>query len=285
MGSLTSLGITFDNNQTVFLPGQHVRGKCVVNLKGSVKIRAITIVMKGVAKVHWSEPRGPTGEGGEHFNAKMEYFSRRLLLYGIEGALTATEVLSEGRHEYPFSFQLPSSGLSTSFEGTHGSIRYWMKAEIDKPWSKRLTHSTKKAFTVISHIDISRSEYQLPVAGNSQKTVCCWLCINDPISLHVMTDRKGFCAGESIAIRADFENLSRRKVIPYASLYQRQTFLAGGKFRKENKKLTAVKGGTIQPGKNIQWAAQLLKIPVVSPSISNCILIQNDYFVRVCIIK
>ncbi|KAG1669170.1 Arrestin domain-containing protein 3 [Nymphon striatum] len=248
MGRLKSFEITFDNNRTVFLPGQHVRGKCVVNLKGSVKIRAITIVMKGVAKVHWSEPRSFSsglGRHTEHYNAEIEYFSKRLVLCGIEGALTATEVLSEGRHEYPFSFQLPSrsqnkllldfsSGVSTSFEGTHGSIRYWMKAEIDKPWS--FNHSTKKAFTVIS---------------------------------------------ESIAIRADFENLSRRKVIPYATLYQTQTFVAGGKTRNKKNKLTAVKGGTIQPGKTIQWAAQLLKIPVVSPSISNCSLIKIDYFVRV----
>lgn len=54
-----------------------------------------------------------------------------------------------------FSF----SGISTSFEGKHGSIRYWVKAEIDKPWS--FNHKTKKAFTVISPIDINRPEYMV----------------------------------------------------------------------------------------------------------------------------
>ena len=51
------------------------------------------------------------------------------------------------------------SGIATSFEGKHGSIRYWLKAEMDKPWS--FNHKTKKAFTVISPIDINKAEYQV----------------------------------------------------------------------------------------------------------------------------
>jgi len=50
-------------------------------------------------------------------------------------------------------------GISTSFEGKHGSVRYWLKAEIDKPWSFNV--KTKKAFTVISPIDINKAEYQV----------------------------------------------------------------------------------------------------------------------------
>lgn len=50
-------------------------------------------------------------------------------------------------------------GIATSFEGKHGSIRYWLKAEMDKPWS--FNHKTKRAFTVISPIDINKPEYQV----------------------------------------------------------------------------------------------------------------------------
>lgn len=52
-------------------------------------------------------------------------------------------------------------GIATSFEGKHGSIRYWLKAEMDKPWS--FNHKTKKAFTVISPIDINKPEYQVRI--------------------------------------------------------------------------------------------------------------------------
>jgi len=59
-------------------------------------------------------------------------------------------------------------GISTSFEGKHGSVRYWLKAEIDKPWSFNV--KTKKAFTVISPIDINKAEYQVAVS-------CCILLL------------------------------------------------------------------------------------------------------------
>lgn len=56
-----------------------------------------------------------------------------------------------------YRYSLAQSGISTSFEGKYGSVRYWLKGEVEKPWS--FNHKTKKAFTVISHIDINRSEY------------------------------------------------------------------------------------------------------------------------------
>lgn len=43
--------------------------------------------------------------------------------------------------------------LATSFEGKHGSVRYWVKAELHRPWL--LPMKTKKEFTVFEHIDIN----------------------------------------------------------------------------------------------------------------------------------
>ena len=47
--------------------------------------------------------------------------------------------------------------MVTSFEGKHGSIRYYLKAELDKPWA--FNHKLKKLFTVINPIDINEREY------------------------------------------------------------------------------------------------------------------------------
>lgn len=62
-------------------------------------------------------------------------------------------VLPAGRHEFPFSFQLPEETLVTSFEGKHGSIRYWVKVKLHRPWST--VKKIKKEFTVIEPIDIN----------------------------------------------------------------------------------------------------------------------------------
>lgn len=45
----------------------------------------------------------------------------------------------------------------TSFEGRHGSIRYYLKVELDKPWA--FNHKLKKIFTIIKPIDINEREY------------------------------------------------------------------------------------------------------------------------------
>lgn len=43
--------------------------------------------------------------------------------------------------------------LATSFEGKHGSVRYWVKAKLHRPWST--VKKAKKEFTVIEPIDIN----------------------------------------------------------------------------------------------------------------------------------
>lgn len=281
MGKLKAFDIVLDGYRSVYHPGQAVRGKCVLELKGDMRLKAVRVFMRGLAKVHWTESRSTGNRLGaytEHYNAEMEYFFQGQTLFGSETG-DGRDVLTEGHHEFNFTFLLPSTGVTTSFEGKYGSIRYWLKAEVEKPWS--FNHKTKKAFTVISPIDINRNEYLTAVESSVEKTLCCWCCTSGPISLYARTDRKGYCPGESIAITADFENLSGRTVVPHATLHQTQTFLAGGKSRSRHCKFTTVTGVALQPGRSANWDAQLLKIPAVSPSITNCCLIHVEYTVRI----
>ncbi|CAG2167073.1 unnamed protein product, partial [Oppiella nova] len=229
----------------------------------------------------WTESRSTGNRLGaytEHYNSEIEYFFKKQVLCGPESS-DSREVLSEGHHEFLFVFQLPNGGISTSFEGKYGNVRYWLKAEVEKPWG--FNHKTKKAFTVISPIDINRREYLIPVENSIEKSLCCLCCTSGPIHLYARTDRTGYCPGESISITAEFENHSRRAIIPHATLYQSQTFLASGKSRCRRFKFTIVTGLAIQPRRTANWDSQLLKIPAVSPSIVNCSLIKVEYAVRI----
>ncbi|KAL8602265.1 hypothetical protein ACOMHN_022778 [Nucella lapillus] len=283
MGKVKCFEIILSDNKSVFHPGERVLGQVIVELKGDMKMRSLRIFMRGVAKVHWTESRSTGSRLGsytEHFNAEVEYFFKRQVLFGGEIS-DGRDTLTEGRHEFNFSFELPMGGISTSFEGKHGSIRYWLKAEMDKPWS--FNHKTKKAFTVISPIDINRPEYQTQVESSVEKTLCCWLCTSGPISITSRTDRRGYCPGESTAISAEFDNHSSRTVIPYATLYQTQAFFASGKSRIRRTKFTVLTGLPIAPGTRGSWDSQLLKIPAVSPSIINCCVMKVDYYVKVAL--
>ena len=78
--------------------------------------------------------------------------------------------------------------MATSFEGKYGNIRYWLKAELGKPWS--FAYKTKKPITVISPIDINRAEFMAPVETAVEKNICCWWCVSAPVTAEIRTDRK-----------------------------------------------------------------------------------------------
>ncbi|XP_055354041.1 arrestin domain-containing protein 3-like [Paramacrobiotus metropolitanus] len=285
MGRIKNLEIILLGDRSVFQRGETVRGKLIIEVEKLLKIRYIRILIRGVARVHWTESRNNGARLGgygmlytEHFTAEVEYVNKKLLLLGSENG-ESRETLAEGRHEYRFTFALPNSAIATSFEGKYGSIRYWLKAELGKPWA--FAYKTKKPFTVISPIDINRTEFGTPSEAALEKMICCLWCVSAPVQAEIRTDRRGYCPGESIAISALFTNGTRRNITPHATLYQIQSFTANGKSRSRAIKLTTVSGVSIPAGETGYWDAQLLKVPAVSPSILNCQLIKVDYQVKI----
>ncbi|NXF41983.1 ARRD3 protein, partial [Nyctibius bracteatus] len=187
--------------------------------------------------------------------------------------------IHSGRHEYAFSFELPQIPLATSFEGRHGSVRYWVKAELHRPWL--LPVKLKKEFTVFEHIDINTPLLLSPQAGTKEKTLCCWLCTSGPISLSAKIERKGYTPGESIQIFAEIENCSSRVVVPKAAIYQTQAFYAKGKMKEVKQLVANLRGESLSSGKTETWNGKQLKIPPVSPSILDCSIIRVEYSLMV----
>ncbi|XP_056288957.1 arrestin domain-containing protein 3-like isoform X3 [Pseudoliparis swirei] len=165
--------------------------------------------------------------------------------------------------------------LATSFEGRHGSVRYWLQAELRRPWLPPLR--VKKEFIVFEHIDINTPLLLAPQAGSKEKTLCCWFCASGPISLSAKIERKGYTPGESIQIFAEVENCSSRVVVPKAALYQTQTFYAKGKGKQIQQLVSSLRGEPLPQGKSQSWGGKLLQIPPVSPSILDCPIIRVEY--------
>ena len=95
MGKVKSFEIVFTNNKNVYQPGDKVSGQCIVDLKGCMRMRALTIFIRGIAKVHWTESRSTgtrLGSYTEHYNAEVEYFFNRQVLCG-GGALKTHAVI------------------------------------------------------------------------------------------------------------------------------------------------------------------------------------------------
>ncbi|XP_051876183.1 arrestin domain-containing protein 3-like isoform X2 [Pristis pectinata] len=289
LGKVRSFTISYDcpneNNIPVYASGDSVSGRVTIEVTGEIRVRSLTIHGRGQAKVRWTESRnaGSNTAYTQNYTEEVEYFNHKDLLIGHERDDDDCEedltTIPSGRHEYPFSFELPQIPLATSFEGKYGSVRYWVKAELHRPWM--LVMKVKKEFTVFEHIDINTPLLLSPQAGTKEKTLCCWFCSSGPISLSAKIERKGYTPGESIHIFAEIENCSSRMVVPKAAIYQTQTFYAKGKMKEVKHLVANLRGESLSSGKTESWNGKLLKIPPVSPSIVDCSIIHVEYSLTV----
>ncbi|XP_078127378.1 arrestin domain-containing protein 3b isoform X2 [Sander vitreus] len=200
LGKVKVLAIYFDslneNNLPAFSGGDLVTGRVVVEVTGDVRVKSLDITARGVAKVRWTESRnaGANTAYTQNYTEEVEYLHHYDTLIGEERDEDCPEegltVLHAGLHEFAFSFNLPQMTLATSFEGKHGSVRYWVKAELHRPWL--LPVKVKKEFIVFEHIDINTPLLLAPQAGSKEKTLCCWFCASGPISLSAKIERKGY---------------------------------------------------------------------------------------------
>ncbi|XP_072457780.1 arrestin domain-containing protein 2 isoform X2 [Notamacropus eugenii] len=259
--------------------GQLLSGLLVLELSRPLRAKGLDVAARGTAAVHWLDSRSVGVNAVYNDYAAFQSFlrSRRQLLPRDSGDTTT---LQPGRHEFPFTFQLPTT-LVTSFEGKHGSVRYWVKAKLHRPWGT--AKRARKDFTVIEPIDINTPALLAPQAGVKEKMARAWYCNRGPVSITAKIDRKGYTPGEVIPVFAEIDNGTNRPVVPKAAIIQTQTFVARGA-RKEKKSVVAsIVGEPVAAGKRELWQGRALKIPPVGPSILQCRILHVDYSLKVCV--
>ncbi|XP_021234393.1 arrestin domain-containing protein 2 [Numida meleagris] len=258
--------------------GELLHGRVRLELRGTLRLRALEVCARGRAIVHWLESRSVGLNIVYHdYTAFQTFLYRRCQLIPDNGEVT---VLQAGRHEFPFTFQLPET-LATSFEGKHGSVRYWVKAKLHRPWAT--VKKVKKEFTVIEPIDINTPALLAPQAGAKEKLARAWYCNRGQVSVTAKIDRKGYTPGEVIPIFAEIDNCTNRAVVPKAAIIQTQTFIARGTKKQKKSVVTSIVGDSIAAGKREVWHGRALKIPPVGPSILHCRIIQVEYSLKVCV--
>ncbi|XP_069505345.1 arrestin domain-containing protein 2-like isoform X2 [Ambystoma mexicanum] len=262
----------------LYRSGETVCGHVVLELGRDMKVRALEVCARGLATVHWLESRS-VGMNTVYsdYTSYESYLRRRMHLIRDNGALT---VLQAGKHEFPFSFQLPET-LVTSFEGKHGSVRYWVKAKLHRPWAT--VKKAKKDFTVIEPIDINTPALLAPQAGTKEKNARAWYCSLGQVSVTAKIDRKGYTPGEVIPIFAEIDNATSRAVVPKASIIQTQTFIARGTMKQKSAVVVTMAGDAVAAGKRETWHGRALKVPPLGPSITQCRIIRVEYALKVCV--
>ncbi|NXJ10857.1 ARRD4 protein, partial [Odontophorus gujanensis] len=273
-----------------YCSGDTVSGRVLLELAGPLPLRGLRLEAAGRARVAWSEAAGTVSAAGAcgaeaaagpRREAEGRYLDVRQSL--LRGAAEGEEglVLLDGRHEFPFSFQLPQEPLVTSFTGKYGSIQYYVKATLERPAAPE--QSVQTELQVISHIDVNSPALLTPVLRSQEKMVGCWFFTSGPVSLSAKIERKGYCNGEAIPIYAEIENCSSRLIVPKAAIFQTQTYLASGKTKTFRQMVANVRGNHIASGSTDTWNGKTLKIPPVSPSILDCCIIRVEYSLAVYI--
>ncbi|XP_004646919.1 arrestin domain-containing protein 2 [Octodon degus] len=266
--------------EPVFSGGQCLAGRVLLELASAVRVGSLRLRALGRAHVHWTESRstGSSTAYTQSYSERVDFVSHRASLLGSDTGEPTT--LPAGRHEFPFSFQLPLT-LVTSFEGKHGSVRYSVKATLRRPWLP--ARRTRTVFTVIESLDINTPELLAPQAGAREKVARSWYCNRGLVSLSAKIDRKGYTPGEAIPIFAEVDNSCTRPVRPRAALVQTQTFMARGTRKQKCLVVASLAGEPVAPGRRTLWQGRALCIPPVGPSILHCRVLRVDYSLKVCV--
>ncbi|KAH9503648.1 Arrestin domain-containing protein 3 [Bulinus truncatus] len=264
---------TVARNGDVFRPGETIYGTATLTVDGATKARSVNIFCCGMALTKWPRSYESTKVG-------TEYYIHEVLRKPVEN-------LSSGNHEFNFRFLLPSEGLPSSYEGRHGSIRYFLRVEVDKPFP-RINYNFYSIFTVLAHLDANLPEYKRGAKAAVTKEVHKAFGLGNVgnLTLSASIDRNGYCPGEKILIDLKAWNESVKDCgAVQASLVQNVIFSASGETQKSRTVIRSIVGAPLEKGKTRAWQQQPLQIDAVPPShkMNTCHIIKVNYSVNVSV--
>ena len=151
---LTNFDIQFEKPLKVFFSGEELRGRVIIDLSSQKNFKHIMLEIVGRGEVHWTETRTVTRTRDgktetetvtDHYGSSEKYFHQEFIIQQGPG-------LPPGQHVLPFSVILPSN-LPSSFEGEHGSVRYYVKANIVRDW--KWNHKVKQHIMLNGILDLN----------------------------------------------------------------------------------------------------------------------------------
>ncbi|CAH1111895.1 unnamed protein product [Psylliodes chrysocephalus] len=209
-------------------PGSTIYGRVVCVFSSTVNIREIRCRLRGKEYT--------TVRQGKHTYEGLNVFLNMML------CLTGEGTIQSGQYEYRFSFTLPRH-IPSTFHGEFGSIYYYLKATIDMALAFNYKDKITLRVTVPVDFNLIRHRLQLsPVIYQNEKTLCCWCCTSEPITLSLFVEKEAFTLGEIANVIVEIINMSNTNVEEFnLSLIRITEYLAekdGGKHIKVKERLT-----------------------------------------------
>lgn len=280
--------IHLDGRQAnILYAGQDISGNVRVETKDEIKMRGIRLEAHGSASVRFSEPHG---DGRRYYSCAETYVDFRTYLTGSE--INPETILTAGVHAFPFSLALPTN-LPSSFEGEHGSIRYRLKAVVNR--IMRLDDTTELPIIVIRTLDLNSEpeEVKRPIAIHYETpTVGCWVslcCMRGTTDIELRRNKGCFVPGETMTLNGHVVNKSNTEISKTTINFMQETeyvvMTARGltiALKHQYKTLGCIKRAQIESGGTDTWNDVTFTVPDVPASrLDGCDIINIFYYIQV----
>ncbi|KAM4568697.1 thioredoxin-interacting protein-like [Fundulus diaphanus] len=262
-----------DPKRTFYSSGDKLSGSVQLEAGPPCRLTGLRVTAAGCARV---ENRGRRQEV-EYLKYEEEVRLEEVLSIDSDGCF----LLPAGKSfSFQFGFELPASGrLVSSFKGKFGSVRYYVRAELQRPSQHAL--QCEREFEVEEPLDVNQPDLLAPAAASRQKKVTCMFIPDGQVSITAQIDRKGFCEGEDININAKFENTCSRIVVPKAAIIAKHSYSINSQTKVLRQKLTAVRGNPIISGMCDMWQGRTIRVPKLRPTLLGCDIIKVDYVLMI----
>uniref|UniRef100_A0A6P7EZQ5 Uncharacterized protein LOC114324434 isoform X1 n=2 Tax=Diabrotica virgifera virgifera TaxID=50390 RepID=A0A6P7EZQ5_DIAVI len=247
-----------------FSSGSPILGNVIVQSAGNVE--DITCRLLRIEETHWGVNHGV------HKFVLKEITLTKVLRFNI------------GDRMFPFKFNLPSSGIPSSYTHKNGTVKYFVSVVIRGPVFSELT--AMEQLQVNATIDIvQRPKVPLYAHAEQESKFCC-CTFHDAINLTASLEDDTFFVGETMIIRVDIGDESPSENVEItAQLFSCTRFTAlhpKVKYNYEHKLVpkASAKGISSRAQKTIYLQLQIpaqMKIP----NFWGCKLFHHFYYLQV----
>ncbi|KAM4579846.1 thioredoxin-interacting protein-like [Odontesthes bonariensis] len=263
-----------DPGRSFYSSGDKLSGSVQLEAGTACALSGLRITAAGCARV---ERRGGKNRSRSQEVEYLKYEEELRLEEALSRDSDGCFLLPAGRNfSFQFGFELPPPGrLVSSYKGKFGSVRYYVRAELQRPSQNAL--QCEREFEVEEPLDVNQADLLAPAAASKQKKVTCMFIPDGQVSISAQIDRKGFCEGEDISINAKFENTCSRIVVPKAAIIAKHEYAINGHTKMLRQKLSAVRGNPIISGMCDMWQGRSIRVPKLKPTLLGCDIIKVDY--------
>uniref|UniRef100_A0A914DKI7 Arrestin C-terminal-like domain-containing protein n=1 Tax=Acrobeloides nanus TaxID=290746 RepID=A0A914DKI7_9BILA len=197
------INITLDDNKEVFNPGDTVKGVATIIIDEDVEAKSIDLLIKGTAVCQLLLTEF------YNWNGLDVYINMKIRLW--DGNKHGHN-LAQGTYNYPFSFKIPRSSIS-SYDGPLCTVSYYIKVVIDRDGLFHWDNKKKLVLKVVSALDLNELENN--VAKPVTKFIAQTLTTGDNYGMldaSIKLPKIGYTSGETLIAKINMKNTLGKEI-------------------------------------------------------------------------